>query len=301
MKRILLSLLCVAMLTPTTSALASKKNDLGKQSNKIVMEARQSNMEFTAIKVSRGVRLIIDDRTDGNIIIRTAQSLMPYVEVNVAGGELTATISDKVQRIDKCCTEIYIPYNLRIAKICAAGLASVVAKPTLYAAELDISATGASTIKLAATVSGKAEIECAGASTIKLAATVSGKAEIECAGASNITASLTADECEVQVTGASKAALSGSAREADIEVAGASQLDASDFKCAEIDAEVIGASRLAARGTVCDIEAGGASTAVVKCDGTLEASAAGASTITYSGNCTLLKVSNAGLSTIKKQ
>ena len=281
MKRILLSLLCVAMLTPTTSALASEKNDPGKQSNKIVMEARQSNMEFTTIKVSRGVRLIIDDRTDGNIIIRTTQSLMPYVEVSVAGGELTATISDKVQRIDKCCTEIYIPDNRCINKIYAAGLASVVAKPTLSTMELDILATGASTIKLSATVSGKAEIECA--------------------GASNITTSLTADECEVQVTGASKALLSGSAREADIEVAGASQLDASDFKCAEVDAEVVGASRLAATGTVCDIEASGASTAVVRCNGTLEAEAAGASTITYSGNCTLLKVSNAGLSTIKKQ
>ncbi len=283
MKRLLLSVFLTASLLMANNTFAANTapTEKAKDGDKIVMEARQSNMEFTTIKVSRGVRLIIDDRTDGNIIIRTSKSLMPYVEVSVDKGVLTAKISDKVQRIDKCCTEIYIPDNRCINKIYAAGLASVVAKPTLSAAELDISATGASSVKLNATVSGKAEIECI--------------------GASNITASLTAGKCEVGVSGASKVVLSGSAREADVEVAGASSLDAEGLKCDKLDAEVVGASRLTASGRACDIEVAGASKAVVKCDGTLEAEAAGASTIIYSGNCSLVKSSNVGASTIKKQ
>lgn len=281
MKRILLSLLCVAMLTPATSALAADKNTDGKQTNKIVMEARQSKMEFTAINVSRGVRLIIEDRNNGNIIIRAGKNVMPYIELSVVDGELSVKISDKLQNVSNLSADIYIPDNRRINKICATGLASVVVKPTLATTELDISATGASSVELNATVSGKAEIGCT--------------------GVSRVAASLTADECEVQVKGASTAVLAGTVREADIEVADASKLDASGLKCAEIDAEVAGASHLKARGTVCDIEASGASKAVVTCDGTLEAKAAGASTILYSGNCSLLKSSNIGASTIKKQ
>ena len=282
MKRILLSVLAAASLFTATAAEGTVEAAAPKTSGKIVMEARKSNMEFSTVKVSRGIRLVIDDRTEGNIIVRAGENVMPYVELSVKNGVFTATISDKITKLrDGYCAEVHIPHNAAVNRIAALGASSVTVKPVLSATELHLSAAGASKIEAKADVTGEAEISCIGASSITLALTVT--------------------ECKVDITGVATATLSGSARKCDIEVVGASKLNAADFKCTEIDAEVTGASTITVAGTDCDIEALGASKATVYCDGRLEAEAAGASTILYTGNCTVAKASNVGASTIKKQ
>ncbi len=282
MKRILLSVLAAASLFTATAADKTAEAAAPKTSGRIVMEARKSNMEFSTVKVMRGIRLVIDDRAEGNIIVRADANIMPYVEMSVKDGEFNAKISEKVRKIgDGCCAEIHIPYNGRINKIAAVGVSSVAVKPTIAGMDLEITA--------------------AGAAKIEADATVSGKAEISCVGASSITSTLKAAKCEVDIKGASTATLAGSADKCEVEVVGASKLNAAEFVCKILEAEVSGASTIAVAGADCDIEAVGASKAKVNCSRRLAAAAAGASTIIYTGDCTVAKASNVGASTIKKQ
>lgn len=283
MKRILLSVFAAASLFTATAADKTAEAAAPKTSGRIVMEARKSNMEFSTVKVMRGIRLVIDDRTEGNIIVRADANIMPYVEMSVKDGEFNAKISEKVRHLTGSYTaEVHIPNNARINKISVMGASSVIVKPVLYAPKLDLSATGASKIEVInAKVESEADIDCMGASTVKVG--------------------LTADECEIHISGASTATLAGSADKCEVEVVGASKLNAAEFVCKILEAEVSGASTIAVAGADCDIEAVGASKAKVNCSGRLEATAAGASTIIYTGDCTVAKASNVGASTIKKQ
>ncbi|MGN0006853.1 MAG: GIN domain-containing protein [Alistipes sp.] len=289
MKRLLLSALAAASLFTATAATAATGNQTDKNNN-VVMEARRSTMNFHEIDVTHAIKLIIDDRSEGNIIIRATKDIMPYVDVTVKDGKLYARLVDEFRKKRKTVVvnnntrysaEVHIPNNGRISEISATGAACVIAKPTLVATNLELEATGAAQILLAADVNGKADIDCAGASSIK--------------------ATLNAAECELEIAGASSATLSGSTQKCDIKVAGASKMNAGDFKCHTLEASVVGASLIVATGTTCNLQAAGASKATIHCDGTLSAEAIGASKIIYSGNCTIIKASNSGASKIQKQ
>lgn len=290
MKRLLLSALAATSLFTATAATGTTASQTKKENCTVVMEARRSTMNFHEIDVTHAIKLIIDDRSEGNIIIRATKDIMPYVDVTVKDGKLCARLVDGfgkkrktvvVNHNTRYSAEVHIPNNGRISEISATGAACVIVKPTLVATNLELEATGAAHILLAANVKGKADIDCAGASSIK--------------------ATLNVAECELEIAGASSTTLSGSAQKCDIKAVGASKVNADDFKCHTLEASAVGASHLTATGTTCDIQAAGASKVNVHCDGTLSADAVGASKIIYSGNCTILRASNAGASKIQKQ
>lgn len=260
--------------------------DSGKPSKagKVVMKAFKSNMDFDKIDVSRSVKLIVEERTDGNIIVRANEKMMPYLEVSVAKGVLKAKISNKIKSLnmpDGTVAEVYIPNNGRIRSIEASAASSVNVKPVLnVAGELDIEASGASRINIKANA---------------------GKTDIECSGASKIVADITTGgDCEIDVSGASKLELSGSARKGSADVSGAAKMNASDMKFESLSIDVSGASSANISATKCVVDVSGASKADVYCDGVLSAEASGASSIRYSGDCTT-HLSGSGISSIKKK
>ena len=95
--------------------------------------------------------------------------------------------------------------------------------------------------------------------------------------------------------------LEGCATKADIDVAGAATLNADEFNCSRLEAEVVGASKAAVKGDICTINVVGASSATVECSSQLTASAVGASSIRYTGDCKVNIVENMGASSIKKR
>ncbi len=253
------------------------------KSGKIVMKAVKSKMNFEKIEVSRCIRLTVEDRTDGNIIVRANEALMPYIELSVAKGVLKAKISDKIgirRKLGDIVAEVYVPYNGRISSIDASGASAVIVKPLLTAAELDIEASGASRIEL------KAE---------------AGESDIESSGASSIKAHISGNKCDIGVAGASVLNLSGSVRSGAIDVSGASKCNASDMKFDSLEIEVSGASVANVSATKCTVDVSGASKADVYCDGELSAEASAASTVRYSGDCRTNHLSSSGASSIKKK
>jgi hypothetical protein len=260
--------------TKTGIALANK--------NKIVVEARRSAMNFNEIDASKAIRVTVEERTTGNIIVRAPQSIVPYVSLAVKDNTLHATLLSgaPVSRNSNVVAEVYVPYNGQINEISTRSAARVIVKPTLSCNELDLEASGASVIEVKA-----------GAKEVSIDAT----------GASQIKAELATTELDVEFSGASIVTLSGQVQDADIELSGASTLRADKLRAAKLNLECSGASKAYALGIDCSVKASGASAVVVESLAQLNASASGASSIVYSGDCKVNILNNTGASSIRKK
>lgn len=250
--------------------------------HKIVVEARRSSMNFSEIEVEGAIRLIVEERTEGNIIIRAPQSVVPYVSLKVNDGKLSASLlrGAPLLRTSNIAAEVYIPYNGRINDIETSSAARVIVKPTLSCHELDLDATSASVIEVSVSA---AEVN------------------IEASGASSIKAEVAATKLETEFSGATVVTLSGQVGEAEIDLSGASTLRAEKLRASHLELECSGASKANALAVVCDGEASGGSAIFVECLQMLNATASSASSITYSGNCKVNIISNTGASSIRQK
>lgn len=286
MKRLLytliLSALCITAFAQGDGETNTKTGIALANEHKIVMEARRSAMNFNEIEVSKAIRLIVEERTTGNIIVRAPQSIMPYVSLKVNDGTLHATLLSgvPVSRRSNIVAEVYVPYNGKINEITTSSAARVIVKPTISCNELDLEASSASVIEVTA---GCEEVS------------------IDASGASTINAELTANDLDIDLSGASVAKLSGQIKDAEIELSGASTLRAEKMRTSILECECSGASKASITGVQCTAKASGASSIVVECLQLLNASASGASLITYSGDCQVNIVSNTGASSIRKK
>ena len=284
MKRIFLTavLLCFCVVSFAQDVNTSKTGIALANEHKIVAEARRSSMNFHEIKVSKAIRLVVEERTTGNIIVRAPHSVMPYVSLSVHDGTLYATLlsGTPVSRHSDVVAEVYLPYNGLLNEIKTSAAARVVVKPTISCNELEMEASSASMIEVKAGVK-EASIEASGASTIK--------------------AVLAANEIDMELSGASIATISGQITSAEIDAKGASTLNADKLRASNLDLECSGASQASALAVVCSVEASGASTITVECLQQLNVSASGASSVIYSGNCNLNTISSVGASVIRKK
>lgn len=290
MRKHILAIVTVAILLPL-GAVASDgifSSRLKGNGNKII-ENRQSAMQFTKVSVYNGIHLIVSDRRDGDILIRTDENIMPYVKMEVRNGAFRAWLDNASSRdMESIRVDIEMPYNGQINEIYASAASSVTVVPLLEANEVDLSASGASSI-VANVRAEELEIELSGASAAKVTATANDldltasgaskltltstnckECDIDVSGASKVTGAIIANKCDVDISGASKVELSGSARQAEFEITGASKLNATEFIT-----------------EFCTVSASGASAAYVHCTKTLSAEANGSSKVGYKGDCRL--------------
>lgn len=284
MKRIILAV-AATMFCATLFAQEAANTKTGivlANENKIVMEARRSAMNFNEIEVSKAIRLIVEERTTGNIIVRAPQSVMPYVSLKVNDGTLYATLlsGTLISRNSNVVAEVYVPYNGKINEIKTSLAARVIVKPTISCNELDLDAESASVIEVKASAK---------------------EVSIDASGASQIKAEMATDKLDIDFSGASLIDISGQVTVAEIEMSGASTLRAEKLRAANLDLECSGASKAYVLGIKCTTEASGASGVVVECLQLLNASASGASSIVYSGDCQVNILNNSGASSIRKK
>lgn len=284
MKR-LIATLSLVLLCVTAFAQGEETTKTGvllANQHKIVVEARRSSMDFDEIEVSHAIRLIVEERTTGNIIVRAPQSIVPFVSLKVSNGTLRATLlpGTPVSRNSNVVAEVYVPYNGRINDIKTSSAARVIVKPTISCNELELEASSASVIEIKASAK-EVSIDASRASTIK--------------------AELATDEFDMELSGASVATISGQITDGDIEVSGASTLKAEKLRAAKLELECSGASRANALAVICSAKASGASAVTVECLQQLNVSASGASIIRYSGDCQVNTIANTGGSSIRKK
>ena len=240
--------------------------------HKIVVEARRSTMNFNEINASKAIRVTVEERTTGNIIVRAPQSVMGYVSLEVRDNTLYATLlpGAPISRNSNVVADIYVPYNGQINEITTYSAARVIVKPTISCNELDLDAYSASVIDVKASAK---------------------EVSIEASKASHIKAELATDDLDCEFSGASAITLLGQVTDADIEISGASTLRADKLRAAELEIECSGASKAYVLGVNCTTKASGASHINVECLSMLNATASGASSIIYSGDCEIGRAS----------
>lgn len=278
----ILSMLCITAFAQSEGTTNTKTGIMIADEHKIVVEARRSTMNFNEIEVSKAIRLIVEERTMGNIIVRAPQSVMPFVSLKVSDGTLYATLlaGVPVSSRSNVVAEVYVPYNGKINEITTSAAARVIVKPTISCNELDLDASSASVIEVTAGCK-EASIDASGASTIK--------------------ANICATDIDIDLSGASVAHLSGQIKDAEIELSGASTLQANKLRTSILECDCSGASKASIMGVQCTVRASGASSVAVESLQLLNASASGASTIVYGGDCQVNTISNTGASSIRKK
>lgn len=263
MKNLMTVLTAIAILAAPSCIHISASPKCIKGSGNIVTETRTSAMQFNKINISSSIALTIAERTDGDIIVRADDNVMPYITITAKNGTLTAS-TDKWYNFNDATLEIEIPNNGRIDEIEVSGAASLTAEPLLSAYEFELDASGAGKV-----IRLNVKADCC---------------SIDASGAAKTTMRIEANKCDIEASGAAEVALEGASRFCDAELSGASHLNAAKFEIENYD-----------------IEASGASHADILCTRSLKAAASGASGITYDGTCTAKEISRSGAGNINKR
>lgn len=289
MKNSIISGLMTALVLLTVPVISEAKPAPRKNiklSNTKVVDKRTSAMNFSRIEVSRMVKLIIEDRTDNIVLIRTDENLLPYVDVHVANGKLTATISDGInishKELKTPLVEVAIPFNGQIEEVETYGVAAVKIEPRLQVRKFEAEVYGASSFE-ANLMAEQCKLEIYGASKANFAFE-GGQLDIELYGASAAKADVNAMVSDIEVYGASNINIEGTSQHAEIEVSGASGFRGFNFAT-----------------DVCSVDVSGASTARINCRKSLKAQSSGASSLIYKGDCRISSVSTSSAGSFKKE
>ena len=248
----------------------------------VVMRAFKCEKGYHGIAVGGPIKVFIEERTEGNIIIRATERIHNALEIKVEDQTLKVTLDnfDIKRKSDTLQAEVYVPNNGALDEFTALACGIIEVKPQIKAKDV--------------------EIECAAASRINIDV-VADEVAIDILGASDAKVAAQCVSIEVDLTGASSLSLTGKATKGEFDVVGASSLKGSQFDCSQLELDCSGASTANISAEMADVDTAGASTANVTCTTQLTASAAGASTIRYSGDCKVDITNNSGASTIKRK
>jgi hypothetical protein len=141
------------------------------------------------------------------------------------------------------------------------------------------------TLRARVTMPDLRALEASGASRVSMEGfRPTSRFDMTVSGASMVKGELNADDLTLRISGASTVTLDGSAGDADIEVSGASRARLEELLLRDVE-----------------VEASGASSAALNLTGRLNADASGASSITYTGNPTLGRISESGASSVRQR
>ena len=114
--------------------------------NNIVMRAAKSQQAYDGISVGGPIKVYVEERTEGNIIIRATEKTLDALKLKIEGGSLNICFPEgfKIKRkSDFTQAEVYLPYNGKLREFSAVGCAQIEVKPHIKATEVDIESAAA--------------------------------------------------------------------------------------------------------------------------------------------------------------
>lgn len=240
MKKIILALIA-ALLCATNISAATSNNDRN-NNNAVFVDDTPNRIKgsgniitkeipaiaYDAIKASRGLRVVVEEREDNNIVIKADDNVMPYVVVRKEGSSLRVTIDDNINSLSNITAEVYLPKNSEINELKAAGSATINVKPTIQGRSLSIDAASAAKINFS-----KAEVEffeADAASSSKITGTLkSNDCYLKASSASDIDLTLLAVLCSADAASAASITLNGEAAKFEADASSAAKILASNF------------------------------------------------------------------------
>jgi len=237
----------------------------GLNSGSNIITEKKDVKDFTMLDIGSAFEVDIKKSDTYSLTIEAEENLIDYIEVTQTGTSLRIYLSPR---------HLFTDFTLANRKMKA-----VITMPNLYGLALSGASKG--------TVTGfssqaNLNLEASGATTLKLENMAAGNTQIEVSGASTMTGNLTAADVNFVVSGASTLNLSGSATVMVVEISGASRADLEQFKTKIVTSEVSGASQ-----------------ATIHVEQALNVEVSGASSLYFVGNPTLGTTNISGASTIK--
>lgn len=269
----------------TNGKKGGKKITISKKDALVTLKFPAAN--FNAIDVSRSFQVVMCDTID-SVVVRVNEKLKNYLNVRYNNGTLVVDL-DRVSHLNSTdgarCGYVYIPYNLRLAKITLSGIstfatnlainvphfvtelsgASSVNIPTVTARSVELSQSGTSSCK-SVFKCNKINIDLSGAS--KNYCTINANdVDLDLSGTSTLHSSIKCTKFDADLSGASSVVLTGNATNMELDLSGTSHFNGQKLKVVQIDGEMSGCSK-----------------ADVLCSASIKMEVSGTSHLTYSGN-----------------
>ncbi|MDY8137423.1 head GIN domain-containing protein [Aquimarina sp. 2201CG5-10] len=116
-----------------------------KGQGEVIRKEKTINQDFSAVKASRGLDVILIDSDDNKVIIEANENLHDVIEVYVKGDVLYVTSDENIYMADE--KSVYVSYD-KLDKISSTSGASITSEEAVVQKELAVSATSGSDIKL---------------------------------------------------------------------------------------------------------------------------------------------------------
>ena len=176
-----------------------------KGSGVIISKIESISNNYSSIRASRGVKVIMTDTESKVTKIEADDNVMPYVRVYVKDGVLNVHIDNEVKTISNCTVRVTVPANNRISSINAVSAAEVSIQTSLSCGELEINGSSAGEVNF--TKPFKADelsLNATSAAEIKFTKAQAKELDVETSSAAEINGTFNVEECDLSATSAAK-------------------------------------------------------------------------------------------------
>lgn len=104
----------------------------------VIKKERIINEPYTAVKVNRGINVILFKSNDHTVTVEANENLHEIIEISVSNGVLKVTSKENIYRAD--AKNVYVPYQ-ELRKLSATSGAEITAQEVVKQKILDLSAT----------------------------------------------------------------------------------------------------------------------------------------------------------------
>lgn len=222
---------------------------------------------FAKLEVSRSIRLVVENRTDGPIVIEADDNVIDHVQVKCSGSTLSFTVSNKVRMLTDVHITVAVPDNGNIRSLDASSAAAITVQPQLTASSFEVRASSSSSIH-ASIRATQCEVDVSSAGRF-LGNIESDRCSLDASSSARIHARIETESCSYMASSSGRMILSGRAVYSSGNISSAANIEASEFKTDD-----------------CIISASSGAMARVCCDGKLRATASSGGRIYFTGACT---------------
>ena len=243
-----------------------------KGSGNIISKTIPAITSYDAIKASRGVRVVMEEREDDNITIKADDNVMPYVVVRKEGNSLIIGIDKNINSLSNLNVKVFLPKNSNLNELKATSGATININTTIESRTLSVDASSAAIVNFA-----KADVDFFDAdasSAAKISGTVkSNNSYVDASSAADIDLTILTVQCDSKASSAASIELKG--------------------QVATFNGDASSAAKIIAKGlsvrTMADASASSGAKISVNALKKLEAKASSGGVVTYVPNNDLIK------------
>ena len=206
-------------------------------SGNIIEKETKLSGKYSTIYVSRGVNVIMENRSNDKVIISADDNVMEYVVCKVEGGKLTATIDSKINSISNVNVKIYLPKSDKIDKISTSSAGEAHIYPSIKSPSLAIESSSGSKVEITTAEVGKLAINVSSAGWIKGSFKSESSANLAASSAGKIDITLLGKEVKCDASSGANIKLNGQAIKLNAEASSAANIEAETFVAENVNAE----------------------------------------------------------------